>query len=42
LTFDGGEEIEKRMMEIVQSTDAYAAVTANDEIEHVLWLCTPD
>jgi uncharacterized protein (DUF1015 family) len=37
LTFDGGEEIEKRMMEIVETSEPYADVVAADGIQHVLW-----
>jgi len=40
LTFKDGEAIEKRMMEIVGSTDPYADVVTHDGIEHAIWKCS--
>lgn len=40
LTFNDGEEIEKRMMEIALTEDPYAHVVGTDNTEHVLWLCS--
>mmetsp|Transcript_4494 Transcript_4494/g.8215 ORF Transcript_4494/g.8215 Transcript_4494/m.8215 type:complete len:419 (-) Transcript_4494:864-2120(-) len=42
LTFKGGEEIEKRMMEIVKKTKPYLEVHGHDDTDHVLWLCSPE
>ena len=41
LTFKDGEDIQKRMMEIVKDNEPYATVMGHDGIEHVVWLCSP-
>jgi uncharacterized protein (DUF1015 family) len=40
LTFKGGEEIEKKMMEIALTQEPYSVVVGHDEVEHSLWLCS--
>jgi uncharacterized protein (DUF1015 family) len=41
LAFKGGEDIEKRMMEIVIEQDPYGIIDGDDATQHVLWLCSP-
>ncbi len=40
LTYRDGEEIEKRMMEIVQKEAPYAKVNSDDGTDHVVWKCS--
>lgn len=40
LTYRGGEEIEKRMMEIVQKDAPYSTVNSDDGTDHVVWKCS--
>jgi uncharacterized protein (DUF1015 family) len=42
LTFKQGEDIEKRMLEIVCTEAPYATVKGHDDTEHVLWRCSCD
>lgn len=42
LAFRDGETIEKRMMEIVASTEPYSDVTCDDGVNHTLWRCSTE
>jgi uncharacterized protein (DUF1015 family) len=42
LTFKNGEEIEKRMMEIVLAEEPYAVVSGDDGTDHALWLVSEE
>jgi uncharacterized protein (DUF1015 family) len=42
LAFKGGEDIEKRMMEIASTEEPYARVDGEDGTEHVVWKCSKE
>ena len=42
LTFKSGEDIEKKILEIVATEEPYASVKGHDGTEHVLWRCSVD
>ena len=41
LAFRDGETIEKKMQEVISTTEPYCDVLTDDGIRHTLWLCTP-
>lgn len=42
LTFRDGEAIEKKIMEIVVTTEPYSDVVTDDGVGHTLWKCSPE